>query len=125
MHRIHRCGDFFVTRARKNSRCQRRYSRPADKSTGLRFDQTVGLTGLRSFVEPTHFLQIKPFNLTSYRRSSKIAGNIQADVRYSSPIGFEFNCEIRLIGNSASAQKGDERQPQTMHFSLVHEATLF
>jgi len=48
LHRIHGCGAFFVTRAKKNSRFQRRDSRPVDKSTGLRFDQTVVLTGLRS-----------------------------------------------------------------------------
>ena len=48
LHRIHCCGAFFVTRAKKNSRLQRRYSRPVDKSTGLRFDQTVVLTGVRS-----------------------------------------------------------------------------
>lgn len=44
-YRLHLCGAFFVTRAKKNSRCQRRYSRPVDKATGLRFDQTVVLSG--------------------------------------------------------------------------------
>ncbi len=44
--RIHQCGAFFVTRAKQNFRCVRRYSRPVDKTTGLRFDQTVVLTGL-------------------------------------------------------------------------------
>ena len=48
LHQIHRRGAFFVTRAKKNFRFQRRYSRPVDKSTGLRFDQTVVLTGFRS-----------------------------------------------------------------------------
>ena len=48
LHQIHRCGAFFVTRAKKNSRFQRRYSRPVDKATGLLFDQTVVLTGFRS-----------------------------------------------------------------------------
>ena len=48
LHRVHLCGAFFVTRAKKNSRFQRRYSRAVDKSTGLRFDQTVVLTGFRS-----------------------------------------------------------------------------
>jgi hypothetical protein len=43
LHRIHCRQAFFVTRARKNFRCHRRYSRPVDKSTGLRFDQTVAL----------------------------------------------------------------------------------
>jgi hypothetical protein len=48
LHRIHRSGAFFVTRAKQNSRGQRRYSRPVDKATGLLLDQTVGLTGFRS-----------------------------------------------------------------------------
>ena len=45
LHRIQQHSAFFVTRAKKNFRCQRRYSRPVDKSTGLRFDQTVVLSG--------------------------------------------------------------------------------
>ena len=48
LHQIHRSGAFFVTRAKKNSRFQRRYSHPVEKSTGLLFDQTVVLTGFRS-----------------------------------------------------------------------------
>ncbi len=44
-HRLHQCGAFFVTRAKQNFRCARRYSRLVDKSTGLRFDQTVVTTG--------------------------------------------------------------------------------
>jgi hypothetical protein len=45
-HRLHQCGAFFVTRAKQNFRCARRYSRPVAKITGLRFDQTVMTTGL-------------------------------------------------------------------------------
>lgn len=45
LHRLHQCAAFFVTRAKKNFRCRRRYSRPVDQATGLRFDQTVVLTG--------------------------------------------------------------------------------
>src|SRR5207247_9364403 len=45
LHRLQQHSAFFVTRAKKNFRCQRRYSRPVDKSTGLRFDQTVVLSG--------------------------------------------------------------------------------
>ena len=47
-HRLHQCGAFFVTRAKQNFRCARRYSRPVDKTTGLRFDQTVVMTGLKA-----------------------------------------------------------------------------
>ena len=45
---IHRSSAFFVTRAKKNLAAQRRYSRPVDKSTGLRSDQTIVLTGFYS-----------------------------------------------------------------------------
>jgi len=54
-YRLHQCGAFFVTRAKQNFRCARRYSRPVDKTTGLRFDQTVVTTGLaahRNYPDP-------------------------------------------------------------------------
>ena len=44
LHQLHLAGAFFVTRAKQNLRCRRRYSRPVDKSTGLGSDQTVMLT---------------------------------------------------------------------------------
>jgi hypothetical protein len=48
LYRLHLSGAFFVTRAKMNFRCRRRYSRPVDKTTGLRFDQTVVLSGFYS-----------------------------------------------------------------------------
>jgi hypothetical protein len=39
---------FFVVRTKENVVLQRRYSRPVDKSTGLRSDQTVVLTAIES-----------------------------------------------------------------------------
>ena len=41
----------FITRAKRNTRYRRRYSRPVDKSTGLRCDQTVVLTNY--YAHPT------------------------------------------------------------------------
>jgi hypothetical protein len=38
-------GAFFVTRAKANLQYARRYSHPVDKTTGLRCDQTIVLTG--------------------------------------------------------------------------------
>jgi len=48
LHKIHRAGAFFVTRAKSNFDFHRVYSHPVDKSTGLRGDQTVALDGLLS-----------------------------------------------------------------------------
>jgi Domain of unknown function (DUF4372)/Transposase DDE domain len=42
------CSAFFVVRTKQNIRLQRRYSRPVDKATGIRSDQTVILTTLDS-----------------------------------------------------------------------------
>ena len=47
-HRLHQSSAFFVTRAKKNFRFVRRYSRPVDKTTGLRFDQTVLTAGAQA-----------------------------------------------------------------------------
>jgi hypothetical protein len=43
-YRIHQQRAFFVTRAKKNFKFKRIYSRGVDKSTGLRCDQTIVLT---------------------------------------------------------------------------------
>jgi len=48
LHRLHLSGAFFITRAKQNARFVRRYSHPADKLSGIRFDQTVTLYGFNS-----------------------------------------------------------------------------
>ncbi len=45
LHRIHVAGAFFVTRAKKNTRMERRYSNPVDRTSGVIADQIVFLTG--------------------------------------------------------------------------------
>ena len=44
LHRLHRTGAFFVTRAKSNLKAKRRYSHAVDRSTGLICDQTITLT---------------------------------------------------------------------------------
>jgi len=46
LYNMHLAGAFFVTRDKSNLKYQRRYSRGVDKSTGLRCDQTIFLTGV-------------------------------------------------------------------------------
>ena len=43
---LHTAAAFFVIRAKSNTRYRRRYSRPVDRSAGLRCDQTIVLTGV-------------------------------------------------------------------------------
>ena len=44
---LHTVGAFFIIRAKSNTRYERRYSHPVDKTTGVRCDQTVMLTGAK------------------------------------------------------------------------------
>ena len=44
---LHTVGAFFIIRAKSNTRYERRYSHPVDKTTGVRCDQTVVLTGAK------------------------------------------------------------------------------
>lgn len=44
LHRLHLASAFFVTRARKRFDCQRLYSAPVDRTTGIICDQIVTLT---------------------------------------------------------------------------------
>ena len=48
LYQLHLAAAFFITRSKRNVLMERRYSRPVDKSTGLRSDQTVILTTLGS-----------------------------------------------------------------------------
>jgi transposase len=45
LYRFHQAGSFFVTRAKSNTRLQRRYSHRVDRAIGVLCDQTVVLTG--------------------------------------------------------------------------------
>lgn len=48
LYRFTTAAAFFVTRGKRNLDCTRRASRPVDKTTGLRSDQTIVLAGLKS-----------------------------------------------------------------------------
>ena len=45
LYRIHQSQAFFVTRAKRNFAFKRLYSQPVDKSTGVRVDQIITVTG--------------------------------------------------------------------------------
>lgn len=62
LHRFHQGRAFFVVRARSNLKAKRRYSHAVDRSTGLRCDQTVLLSGFyahKDFPEPLRRVRIK------------------------------------------------------------------
>ena len=60
LFRLHQHQAFFVIRGKSNLSARRVYSRPVDKSTGLRCDQTIALTGPKTHQDyPQHLRRIK------------------------------------------------------------------
>ncbi|MCI0523805.1 MAG: IS4 family transposase [Acidobacteria bacterium] len=57
LYRLTQAGAFFVIRPKSNTLFRRVYSRPVDKTTGLRCDQTVRLTGVRSTHDYPQYLR--------------------------------------------------------------------
>jgi hypothetical protein len=57
---LHQAQAFYVTRAKSNLQYRRVYSHPVDKTTGLRCDQTIMLTGTQPSQEyPIHLRRVK------------------------------------------------------------------
>ena len=48
LYTISQAAGFFVTRTKSNFKCRRIYSHHVDRSTGIRYDQTIMLTGFYS-----------------------------------------------------------------------------
>ena len=60
LYRLHQTQAFYVTRAKSNLQYRRVYSHPIDKTTGLRCDQTIVLTGVQSGKDyPIHLRRVK------------------------------------------------------------------
>ena len=63
LHILTQCLAFFVIRAKTNLQFRRGYSHPIDKSTGLKCDQTIALTGINSAQDyPDQLRRIRYFD---------------------------------------------------------------
>lgn len=63
LYQLHQCSAIFVTRSKKNTGLRRLYSNKVDKSTGVRYDQIVVLTGYYSKKDyPEKLRRIKYFD---------------------------------------------------------------
>jgi len=72
-----RASAFYITRAKHNLQFQRRYSHPVDRSTGLRCDQTISLTGVRTARDyPDALRRIRYFDAETERRLTFLTNNL-------------------------------------------------
>lgn len=80
LYRIHREKGFFLVRAKSNMVCRRVYSRTVDKQTGLKYDQTVALTGHHSKKKyPEHLRRIKFYDHQTGKTFVFLTNNFEFD----------------------------------------------
>jgi hypothetical protein len=73
---LNQCMAFFIIRSKKNTKFRRLYSRQVDKSTGLRCDQTIVLTGVNTADEyPEKLRRVKYFDSSTDKRFSFLTNN--------------------------------------------------
>jgi len=73
---LHQAGSFFVIRAKTNTRYERRYSHPVDKSTDVKADQTIVLTGVTTRIAyPQPLRRIKYHDATTGKTFNFLTNN--------------------------------------------------
>jgi hypothetical protein len=73
---LNQCMAFFVIRSKRNTQMRRLYSHEVDKSTGLRCDQTIALTGIKTrYQYPDKIRRIKFFDDEKDRSFSFLSNN--------------------------------------------------
>jgi IS4 transposase len=76
LHQLHLASAFFVTRAKKNFFCQRLYSQPVDRTTGIICDQVVTLCGYYSQQDyPDKLRRIRFFDAETNQRLVFLTNN--------------------------------------------------
>lgn len=76
LYQLHILGVFFVIRAKSNLKYRRVYSHKIDKSIGLKCDQTIQLTGLKTAnYYPEHLRRVRYFDSNTDRTLTFITNN--------------------------------------------------
>ena len=80
LYAMHQARATFITRAKSNTQCRRLYSRPVDKTTGLRCDQTILLTGAQSAKDyPEQLRLVKFFDSETNKRFTFLTNNFEVN----------------------------------------------
>ncbi|TAK10312.1 IS4 family transposase [bacterium] len=76
LYRLHQCGAFFVTRAKRRFDCQRLFSQPVDKRSGLRSDQIVSLNNpIPKRGYPERLRRVRYYDASSQKRLVFLTNN--------------------------------------------------
>jgi len=73
---LNECSSYFIVRSKSNTQYRRVYSNPVDKTTGLRCDQTIVVTGTKTKdLYPDKLRRIKFYNETNEKYLTFITNN--------------------------------------------------
>ena len=76
LYLLDQCMAFFIIRSKRNTQFRRLYSHEIDKSTGLRCDQTIVLTGVKTKKQyPAKMRRVKYFDEQNDRNFSFLSNN--------------------------------------------------
>ena len=76
LFRLHQTGAFYVTRAEKNTQYRRQRSRPVDRQTGLRADQTIRLAGVTTqHTYPDPLRRVRYYDSATDKRFTFLTNN--------------------------------------------------
>jgi IS4 transposase len=77
LYKIHQAKSFFITRAKRNTKRTRRYSKKVDKTTGIQCDQIVVLTNpIRDTKYPEQFRRIRFYDAERNKRFVFLTNNM-------------------------------------------------
>lgn len=80
LYRLHQSQAWFVTRVKSSMACKRVYSRPVDKTTGLRYDQSIRLTRYYAIQHyPEMMRRIKYYDAETNRNYVFLTNNFELD----------------------------------------------
>ena len=95
--KIHSAGAFFVIRAKKSVSWERIYSRPVDRSIGLRCDQTIRLTHFYSKKKyPERLRRVKYFDTETNRSYTYFTNNFELDAKIIADL-YKHRWQIELF----------------------------
>jgi hypothetical protein len=76
LYLLNQCMAYFIIRSKKNTKFRRLYSRKVDKSTGLRCDQTIVLSGVNTkFQYPVNLRRVNYYDANTAKRFSFLTNN--------------------------------------------------
>jgi hypothetical protein len=116
LYRLTQAGAFFVIRPKSNTLFKRVYSRTVDKTTGLRCDQTVRLTGVKS---PDDYPRICATSFSTTKRQT--SGSASSPTILSFPL-WSLPNSTNVAGRSSCFSNGSSSICASKRFSVPTRA---